>query len=174
MKSLKSKFKAFTLIELLIVIVIIGILAVALIPRLTWSQGMARDKARMADLKQIQTALEFYASEHGGKYPSTLPSTAFPVVNPGYYRWNCSYWWSYGTSWSGGYIPDLAPDYISSLPLDPKPKWTRNCYLYSSNWKGYMFLIYQTVEGKVPDEFKRPAYQNEKNYAIYTSDYTYR
>gem|GEM_PF-2840413 len=30
---------------------------------------MARDKARIADIKQIQTALEFYASENNGRYP---------------------------------------------------------------------------------------------------------
>jgi type IV pilus assembly protein PilA len=47
--------KAFTLIELLIVIVIIGILAVALIPRLTGAQASARDTARRSSLQQAST-----------------------------------------------------------------------------------------------------------------------
>ena len=42
---------------MLIVIVIIGILAAALIPRLTGIQGRARDTARKADLSQIGTSL---------------------------------------------------------------------------------------------------------------------
>jgi type II secretory pathway pseudopilin PulG len=38
---------------MLIVIVIIGILAAALIPRLTGAQAQARDTARLADLNQL-------------------------------------------------------------------------------------------------------------------------
>lgn len=56
----RMKKKAFTLIEMLIVIVIIGILAAALIPRLVSVQGRARDTKRKADLQQIGTALAIY------------------------------------------------------------------------------------------------------------------
>lgn len=57
--------KAFTLVEMLIVIVIIGILAAALIPRLTGVQSRARDVARKADLSQISTALATYQLDNG-------------------------------------------------------------------------------------------------------------
>jgi prepilin-type N-terminal cleavage/methylation domain-containing protein len=40
------KNRAFTLVEMLIVIIIIGLLAVALVPKLTAIQGRARDVAR--------------------------------------------------------------------------------------------------------------------------------
>ena len=56
----KNTRKAFTLIEMLIVIVIIGILAAALVPRLQAVQGRARDTKRLTDFKQIQDALEIY------------------------------------------------------------------------------------------------------------------
>lgn len=51
-----KKLKAFTLIEMLIVIVIIGILAAALIPRLSSARGRANDTARKAILSQIAAA----------------------------------------------------------------------------------------------------------------------
>jgi prepilin-type N-terminal cleavage/methylation domain-containing protein len=58
------KTKSFTLIELLIVITIIGILAVALVPRITQGPARARDVKRKADLQNISTALELYYSDH--------------------------------------------------------------------------------------------------------------
>ena len=55
-----SRRKAFTLIEMLIVIVIIGILAAALVPRLQDVQYRARDTKRKADFQQLNSALFIY------------------------------------------------------------------------------------------------------------------
>lgn len=52
--------KAFTLVEMLIVVIIIGILMGALLPKLTWAQAKARDTARKAQLWQIKAALTSY------------------------------------------------------------------------------------------------------------------
>lgn len=65
--------QAFTLIELLIVITIIGILAVYLVPRIVGVPAKGRDAARVQALNQISTALESYKSEHG-KYPTPTGS----------------------------------------------------------------------------------------------------
>ena len=51
------KKKWFTLVEILIVIVIIGILIWALVPRMQWAQWRARDVARKNDLNQLQSAI---------------------------------------------------------------------------------------------------------------------
>jgi len=160
---MKNFTKAFTLIELLIVIVIIGILAVALIPRLTGLQARARDTVRMADLKQIQTALEFYASENNGQYPTTSNQ-----------RFSVCIWFNPGgiprdITWLSGYIPWLAPEYINSLPVDPKPIDLSGCYLYRSNGLDYMFQVNRTVEWKILPEYIRPAFPTFKSFAIYTS-----
>ena len=65
------KIKTFTLIEMLIVIVIIGILAAALVPRLTSLQSRARNSQRRVDVSQIATALRIHAFDYGG-YPFYL------------------------------------------------------------------------------------------------------
>lgn len=62
--------KGFTLIELLIVIVIIGVLAVALLPSLTGGTERARDAQRKGDLAELTNALEYYYNDNGSAYPS--------------------------------------------------------------------------------------------------------
>lgn len=56
---------------MLIVIVIIGILAAALVPRLQDVQARARDTKRKADLRSIDTALQIYQSDNGQYPPSS-------------------------------------------------------------------------------------------------------
>ncbi len=61
----------FTLIELLVVIAIIGILSSVVLASLNSARLKARDARRVADLKQIQIALELYYDANG-KYPTSI------------------------------------------------------------------------------------------------------
>jgi uncharacterized protein (TIGR02145 family)/prepilin-type N-terminal cleavage/methylation domain-containing protein len=63
--------KAFTLIELLVVIAIIGILATIAVVALQQARQSARDSKRIADIKQIQTALELYYN-YNSEYPTEI------------------------------------------------------------------------------------------------------
>ncbi|MDD3285686.1 MAG: prepilin-type N-terminal cleavage/methylation domain-containing protein [Patescibacteria group bacterium] len=63
--------KGFTLIELLVVIAIIGLLSTLSVLALNGARARARDAKRIADIKQIQTALEMYYNDNN-VYPSLL------------------------------------------------------------------------------------------------------
>jgi len=65
------KKKGFTLIELLVVIAIIGLLSTLSVVALNSARQKSRDAKRVADVKQIQTALELYYNDNNG-YPSAL------------------------------------------------------------------------------------------------------
>jgi prepilin-type N-terminal cleavage/methylation domain-containing protein len=64
----KTDQKGFTLIELLVVIAIIGLLSTLAVVALNSARQKARDSKRVADIKQIQTALEMYYLDENG-YP---------------------------------------------------------------------------------------------------------
>jgi len=67
---MQANKKGFTLIELLVVVAIIGLLSTLSILALNTARARARDAKRVADVKQIQTALEMYYND-AGVYPST-------------------------------------------------------------------------------------------------------
>ena len=66
----KFSGRGFTLIELLVVIAIIGILASIVLASLDTARKKGRDARRVADLKQIQLALELYYDANGSTYPT--------------------------------------------------------------------------------------------------------
>ena len=61
---------AFSLTELIVVVVIIGVLAAIAVPRFSQGVSQAGPAASMQDLAILQQQIELYALEHGGVYPA--------------------------------------------------------------------------------------------------------
>lgn len=124
--------KGFTLIELLVVIAIIALLSSIVLASVTTARAKARDAQRKTDLRQLQIALELYFQQNGS-YPPTVPNTAQDgTSNPGWYGLSTKTPTAYqNTSGPNGYIPGLAPKYISVLPTDPRGITTL--------WSGYLY-----------------------------------
>jgi prepilin-type N-terminal cleavage/methylation domain-containing protein len=148
--SQQQKLNAgFTLIELLVVIAIIGLLASVVLVSLNSARAKSRDTKRRADLKQLQTALELY-NDASNAYPSTFAKGA-TVVYKGMcdtYNDGCAGGGSNNCTLTGatGYIPSLAPTYVTQLPRDPKEVGAGGCYLYASDGTDYKILANTTME----------------------------
>lgn len=79
----KYSQKGFTIVELLIVIVVIGILAALVLNTFSGVQRRARDTERQTDINSIATQLEVYYNDNGG-YPvlaSQLNSDTWAKAN---------------------------------------------------------------------------------------------
>lgn len=77
----------FTLIEILLVVVIIGILAAVAVPRLGGRVGMSQRKAAEASIKNISLAVNMYELDNG-KFPDSLQNL---LTKGGEINWNGPY-----------------------------------------------------------------------------------
>lgn len=113
-KIMAKDSKGFTLIELMVVIVILGILAAIIAPRIIGRTDEARVTEAKIQIKNFETALKLYKLDNGS-YPATEQGLEALVAKP-----------SAGLiprNWrEGGYIEK------KSIPKDP---WG-NLYVYSS------------------------------------------
>jgi prepilin-type N-terminal cleavage/methylation domain-containing protein len=75
--------RGFTLIELMIVVVILGILVSIAIPQLNAAQSRAKDASTKSNMSAFRTMVEIYSALYGGIYPpdATAVSTEPEMVN---------------------------------------------------------------------------------------------
>ena len=66
------KKKAFSLVELVIVIVILGIIAAIAIPRISSGSRNAGESALRADLASLRNAIDWYYGEHNNAFPGQV------------------------------------------------------------------------------------------------------
>jgi general secretion pathway protein G len=69
MRSRKHS-NAFTLVEILIVVVILGILAAIVLPQFSQASDDAKESAVVQDLQTMRAQIELYKFHHGGTYPA--------------------------------------------------------------------------------------------------------
>jgi type II secretion system protein G len=100
------KHHAFTLIELLIVVAIIGILAAIAVPNFLNAQMRAKIARCYADLKALHSGMEMYRLDNNTYVPDYDSGSVPGVLSPGY---------EYLT-----YAKLTTPvAYMASIPLDP-------------------------------------------------------
>lgn len=65
-----SRVRAFSLVELVIVVVIIGVIAAIAVPRISRGARGAGESALRGDLAALRNAIDLYAAEHSGNFPT--------------------------------------------------------------------------------------------------------
>ena len=86
-KQIQRRDAGFTLIEILLVVVIIGILAAVAVPRLGGRVAQAQTSAAKASVGAIGTAIDLYETDNG-KLPESLQNLITKGSEP---NWNGPY-----------------------------------------------------------------------------------
>ena len=130
LKKLNHKNQGFTLIELMVVIIILGILAMWVAPKIMSRPGEARQVKARLDIQNLETALKLYRLDNG-PYPSTEQGLQALVEMP-----------ETGTipkKWKkGGYLEK------GRVPKDP---WGNDFIYLSPGLKGDMDIISYGADG---------------------------
>ena len=73
---MNAKRTAFTLVEILIVVVIMAVLAATIIPQFNASTKDAQDSTAVFNLQALRSQIELYKAQHSGTPPSTMDKLA--------------------------------------------------------------------------------------------------
>jgi general secretion pathway protein G len=110
--------RGFTLIEILVVVMILGLLISLAAPRIIGRTDEARVTKAMADIRAVEEALALYRLD-SGLYPTSDQTLSALVDKPSTGR--------APTGWREG-------GYLERVPLDP---W-QNEFIYASDGKSYV------------------------------------
>ena len=124
-----AKQKGFTIVELLIVIVVIGLLAAITMVAYGNIQGRASISKVQNDLRSIQKLLEMYKTDNG-VYPNTIVSGS----RTWFYQWNT------GANGGDNFVPGIVPQYAATLP-----KARAGTYIYNSDGTNYKIMRHQSI-----------------------------
>jgi prepilin-type N-terminal cleavage/methylation domain-containing protein len=81
---MRNRRRAFTLIEILIVVVILGILAAIVIPQFTDASTQATNASVKSQLQTIRGQLELYKVQNGDAYPALVANQWVDLVTNDY------------------------------------------------------------------------------------------
>ncbi len=133
MNLYKRNQRGFTLIEIMVVVVILGILAAIVVPRLLDEPEKARRISAATQIRSFEEALGIFKLENGF-YPSTEQGLQALVVKP-----------------TVGRVPSRYKDggYIRKIPLDP---WGQPYFYLSPGVHGDFDLFSYGPDGETGGE----------------------
>ncbi len=125
--AILRRARGFTLIELMVVIMILGVLAALVVPRVMNRPDEARAVAARQDIAQIMQALKLYRLDNS-RYPTTEQGLQALVVRP-----------------TSGPVPGNWKSYLDKVPNDP---WGRPYQYLSPGVKGEIDVFSFGADGQ--------------------------
>jgi len=135
-----KKQTGFTIVELLIVIVVIGILAAITIVAYNGVQANAKDASLKTTIEQLQKAVELYNAQYGN-YPIT---SASPLTNGGGQTTYTSPGCPIGTPRSD-WIPGLTQPLPQTSSTGTGVNGYGGCYMYTSDGSQYILSAWNML-----------------------------
>ena len=132
-QAIRNLQRGFTLIELMVVLVIIGILAALIVPNVLDRADDARATAAKTDVNNIMQALKLYKLENQ-RYPTAEQGLQALVARP-----------------TVGSIPPNWKPYLEKLPNDP---WSRQYQYLNPGIKGEIDVMSFGADGQAGGEGK--------------------
>ena len=129
----RAKARGFTLIELMVVLVIIGVLAALIVPNVLDRTDDARATAARTDINNLMQALKLYKLDNQ-RYPSAEQGLEALVKRP-----------------SAGAVPPNWRSYLSKLPADP---WGRPYQYIYPGVKGEIDVFSLGADGQAGGDGK--------------------
>lgn len=112
-QSRRSRRRGFTLVEVMIVVVILGILASTVLPQFTSSSNDAKQSALVQNLQTLRSVVQLYQFQHNGSYPAAGSTSTTVFKNALLLSTNVS-----GTTGPAGTLP-YGPYIVGQLPPNP-------------------------------------------------------
>jgi general secretion pathway protein G len=125
--------RGFTLIELMVVLVILGVLAALIVPNVLDRTDDARATAARADINNLMQALKLYKLDNQ-RYPSAEQGLDALVKKP-----------------TGGAVPPNWRPYLEKLPADP---WGRAYQFINPGVKGEIDVFSLGADGQAGGDGK--------------------
>jgi prepilin-type N-terminal cleavage/methylation domain-containing protein/prepilin-type processing-associated H-X9-DG protein len=130
---MSPRARAFTLVELLAVIAVIGLLVALLIPATRQALALARGGKSLSNLRQLAMGVELYATDNRG----FLPAGAYPSPPTPRIRWTDAIW-PYLSMREMYLSPQLTGDEMARMltPFAHDPNMTCGGYGYNYHYLG--------------------------------------
>jgi type IV pilus assembly protein PilA len=136
--------KAFTLVELMIVVAIIGILAAVAIPKFAQMLEKSREGATKGNLSAIKSAAANYYADQQGQYPKTLDTMSWTLQAGG----------TVYPAFMPGYINDISPVKVTAASTyngtnaNGGPGVSNsNAYVFTGTWASPAFVVTSAGSG---------------------------
>lgn len=129
----RTRLKGFTLIELMVVLVIIGVLAALIVPNVLDRADDARVTAAKTDINNLVQALKLYKLDNQ-RYPTPAQGLQALLVKP-----------------AAGPIPPNWKPYLEKLPSDP---WAQSYQYLNPGLKGEIDVFSFGADGQPGGEGK--------------------